>query len=174
MGCILETKKHLDFKVYPNQFKSPRLSSSVYLNSALWKRNMDPVRENKKIARQLCHQLLQDHVRHNTHGQKNKRRSLQNCTGQIPISDKVVKRQLTWIGHMLRREKEEPMRICGLYEPKRELGTAKKGRPTESYASYIAGLISKVEKLSKEEIEAKAQQRKDWRNLVIACTGSYS
>ena len=77
MGCILETKKHLDFKVYPNQFKSPRLSSSVYLNSALWKRNMDPVRENKKIARQLCHQLLQDHVRHKTHGQKNKRRSLQ-------------------------------------------------------------------------------------------------
>ena len=56
---------------------------------------------------------------------------------------------------MLRREKEEPIRIYGLYEPKRELGATKKGRPAESYASYIAGLISKVVKLSKEEIEAK-------------------
>ena len=96
------------------------------------------------------------------------------CTGQIPISDKVVKRQLTWIGHMLRREKEEPIRIYGLYEPKRELGTAKKGRPAESYANYFAGLISQVVKLSKEEIEGKAQTRKDWTDLVIACTGSYS
>ena len=83
------------------------------------------------------------------------------CAGQIPISDKVARRQLTWIGHMLRREKEESIRIYGLYEPKRELGTTKKWRPTESYAIYIAGLISKVVKLSKEEIEAKAQKRKD-------------
>ena len=75
---------------------------------------------------------------------------------------------------MLRREKEEPIRIYGLYEPKRELGTTKKGRPAESYASYIAGLINKVVKLSGEEIETKAQQRKDWRDFVIACTGSYS
>ena len=75
---------------------------------------------------------------------------------------------------MLGREKEEPIRIYELYEPKRELGTTKKGRPAESYASHIAGLINKVVKLSGEKIEAKAQQRKDWRDLVIACTGSYS
>ena len=37
---------------------------------------------------------------------------------------------------MLRREKEEPIRIYGLYEPKRELDTKKNGRPAESYASY--------------------------------------
>ena len=75
---------------------------------------------------------------------------------------------------MFQREKEEPIGIYGLYEPKRELGTTKKERPAESYASYIAVLISKVVKLSKEEIEAKAQKQKDWRDLVIACTGSYS
>ena len=51
------------------------------------------------------------------------------CTGQMPILDKVIIRQLTWIGHMLRREKKEPIRIYGLYEPKRELGTTKKRAP---------------------------------------------
>ena len=68
---------------------------------------------------------------------------------------------------MLRRDKEESIRIYGLYEPKRKLVTTKKGRPTESYVSYIDGLISKVVKLSK--IEAKAQQQKDWRDLVMYC-----
>ena len=62
--------------------------------------------------------------------------------------------------------------IYGLYEPIRELCRTKKGRPAESYANNIAGLISKVVKLSKEEIEAKSQQRKDWKDLVIACTTS--
>ena len=63
-------------------------------------------------------------------------------TGQIPISDKVIRRQLTLIGYMLRREKEEPICIYGLYEPKRELGTTKKGCPAENYASYITDLLS--------------------------------
>ena len=94
-------------------------------------------------------------------------------TGQIPLSDKVIRRQLTWIGHMLRRETDEPIRIYGLYEPKRELGTTKRGRPAESYASYIAGLISKAVKLSSKEIEAAAQCREKWKKLGIACTGSY-
>ena len=74
---------------------------------------------------------------------------------------------------MLRRETDEPIRIYGLYEPKRELGTTKRGRPAESYASYIAGLISKAVKLSSEEIEAAAQCREKWKKLVIACTCSY-
>ena len=49
-------------------------------------------------------------------------------TGQMPISDKEIIRQLKWIGHMLRREKEEPINI---YEPKRELDTTKKWRQAE-------------------------------------------
>ena len=47
---------------------------------------------------------------------------------------------------MLRREKGEPIRIYGLYEPKRVLGTTKKGRPAESYARckiVIGGYRSK-------------------------------
>ena len=51
-------------------------------------------------------------------------------TQQIPLSVKIVKRQLTWIGHILRREKEEPIRTYSLYEHKHELGKTRKGRPT--------------------------------------------
>ena len=86
-------------------------------------------------------------------------------TQQIPLSNKVLQRQLTWIGHMIRRDSDEPIRIYGLYEPKTEIGKTKRGRPAESYASYIAGLISKVVKLSSEEIEAAAQQRDQWKSL---------
>ena len=53
----------------------------------------------------------------------------------------------------------EPIRIYGLYEPKRELATTKRGRSAESYAKYIAGLISKSVKLSSEEKETAAQFR---------------
>ena len=94
-------------------------------------------------------------------------------THQMPLSSKVLQRQLTWIGHMLRREGEEPIRIYGLYEPDNELGKTKRGRPAESYANYIAGQISKAVKLSNVEIEAAAQRRDQWKKLVIACTGSY-
>ena len=75
---------------------------------------------------------------------------------------------------MLRREKEEPIRTYGLYEPKHELGKTRKGRPAESYTNYEAGLISKVVKMSSEEIEKVAQNRDEWRKLVVACTGPYS
>ena len=53
------------------------------------------------------------------------------------------------------------MNPYGRYEPKRELATTKRGRPTESYASYIAGLISKAVKLSSEEIETAAHSNDD-------------
>ena len=64
-----------------------------------------------------------------------------------------------WIGHMLRREKEEPIRTYGLYEPKHELRKTRKGRPAKVYTNYVAGLISKVVKLSSDEIETAAQSR---------------
>ena len=89
----------------------------------------------------------------------------------MPLSSKVLQRKLTWIGHILRREREEPIRIYGLYEPDSELGKTKRGRPAESYAKYIAGQINKAVKLSSAEIEAAAQRRDQWKNLVIVCTG---
>ena len=47
-------------------------------------------------------------------------------TQQIPLSNKVLQRQLTWIGHMIRRDSDEPIRIYGLYEPKTDIGKTKK------------------------------------------------
>ena len=69
---------------------------------------------------------------------------------------------------MLRREKEEPIRTYGLYEPKPGPGKTRKGRPAESYTNYVAGLISKVVKMSSEEIETAAQNRNEWKKLVPA------
>ena len=65
------------------------------------------------------------------------------------------------------------IRTYGLYEPKLELGKTRNGRPAESYTNYVAGLISKVVKMTSEEIETAAQNRDEWRKLVVACTGSY-
>ena len=61
---------------------------------------------------------------------------------------------------MLRLEKEEPIRTYGQYVAKHELGKTRKGRaaPTESYTSYITGLISKV-----VEMSSKKQQQKPRR-----------
>ena len=67
---------------------------------------------------------------------------------------------------MLRREGEEPIRICGLYKPDSEFGKTKMGRPAESYANYIAGQISKAVKLSNVAIEAAAQRLDQWEKLV--------
>ena len=51
MGFILETEKHLVFKVYHIAVKSSRFSGSVHLNFTVRERNVDPVRQNKKVAR---------------------------------------------------------------------------------------------------------------------------
>ena len=90
---------------------------------------------------------------------------------QVPISIKLAKRQLTWIGHMLRRHSGEPIRIYGLYEPSQQMGKSKQGRQTTSYAKYVAKLINKTTPPTVEEIEKAAQNRIEWKKLVIACTG---
>ncbi|CAF0980581.1 unnamed protein product [Brachionus calyciflorus] len=89
---------------------------------------------------------------------------------QVPISLKLAKRTLTWIGHMLRRPTDEPIKIYGLYEPSQQMGRSKLGRQTTSYAKYVAKLINKSTTLTVEEIERAAQNRTEWRKLVIACT----
>ena len=89
---------------------------------------------------------------------------------QIPISLKISKRQLTWVGHMLRRQTDEPIRSYSLYEPGQQMGKSKQGRPTTSYAKYVANLINKSTPPSVNEIERAAQNRTEWRKLVVACT----
>ena len=90
---------------------------------------------------------------------------------QTPLSNKLTKRQLAWVGHILRYDSNEPVRIYGLYEPSRQLcdkfGKVKAGKPKTSYVKYISGLISTKDiSLSAEEIERNAQDRNAWKIMI--------
>ena len=93
--------------------------------------------------------------------------------GQKPISKMIIKRQLTWVGHMLRRTQEEPIRKYALYEPSEILGKAKIGRPTTTYSKHIANIINSAVRLSPNEIERAAQDRESLKKLVLACTNRF-
>ena len=91
-------------------------------------------------------------------------------TNQLPLSDKIKRRQLTWVGHILRRHIEEPVRKYALYQPSEQLGSSKRGRKATDFTTYIADIINTSTHLTAQEIEGAAQQRDSWRKLVIACT----
>ena len=50
------------------------------------------------------------------------------------------------------------------------MGKTKPGRQSISYAKYVANLINKNTTLSVEEIKRAAQNRIEWKKLVITCT----
>ena len=91
-----------------------------------------------------------------------------------PLTDSIIKRQLTWVGHMLRRNTTKPIRRFALYESSDRLGTSKLGCPTTSYAQYIANIICPTVRLSAQEIEQKAQGRDAWRKLVLDRSNAYT
>ena len=55
---------------------------------------------------------------------------LDNIYAQVnrrPLIYTINKRQLGWLGHTLRRDKDEPTTILALYEPAVKHGQAKRG-----------------------------------------------
>jgi hypothetical protein len=79
--------------------------------------------------------------------------------GRKPLVHEIQKRQLTWVGHVLRRNKGEPMRIFALFNPAQ--GKTKRGRPETSHLQYITMLLetSGMEARTITEVEALAQYR---------------
>ena len=71
---------------------------------------------------------------------------------QEPLSVKVARRQLTWVGHMMRRNDESPIKTYGLYEPSIQMGKKIRGKPKLSYRKYIAQLLNPDIDLSAIEI----------------------
>ena len=59
--------------------------------------------------------------------------------GRRPLINSVRRRQLGWLGHVLRRDEREPARIFALYTP--EHGKAKQGKPPNIYLKQIASLL---------------------------------
>ena len=87
--------------------------------------------------------------------------------GQLPLSETAQYRQLSWVGHALRREESLPSRIFALYTPTH--GHAKKGRAKMSYLAYIAKLLNRrgmPEWITETEIVELVQDRKRWDSIL--------
>ena len=91
-----------------------------------------------------------------------------------PLTVDYIRRQLTWVGHMLRRDINDPIRKYALYHPEAKIGTARRGRPTPSFINYIAGLMSDSVRLTATEIEKAAQDHDKWKSIVLACSKAAS
>ena len=92
--------------------------------------------------------------------------------GQKSLSSDITMRQLTWVGHMLRRDLTEPIRKYALYHPEEQLGTTKRGRPFLSFINHVADKINNQLRLNASEIEKAAQKRLEWKKLVLACSNA--
>ena len=134
----METEKQLVFKIYPIQtkigiFQVACISILLY-GSETWILS-EKIRKSLVSFATNCYRIMLS-IKHTD---KITNDEIYRRTQQIPLSNKVLQRQLILIGHMLRRYSEEPIRIYGLYEPKAELGKIKKD------VSYNAGLIRKIQ-----------------------------
>ena len=57
------------------------------------------------------------------------KKTIYETVEQEPLSVKVARRQLTWVGHMMRRNDESPIQTYGLYEPSIQMGKNIRGKP---------------------------------------------
>ena len=87
-----------------------------------------------------------------------------------PLVDLMRQRQLSWVGHALRRNEHEPAKMFALYEPEAGLGTSKRGRKTTSYFNYICGLMFPARsEVVLSELVSLACSRDLWRKRVAVC-----
>ena len=92
-------------------------------------------------------------------------------TNTVPLVHLVRHRQLKFLGHNLRMSKEEPTRRYALYIP--IIGKRRPGRPRTSYLHYVKRLLGDNEEaMQEQQIVAFADDRRAWRNLVVACSAA--
>lgn len=89
---------------------------------------------------------------------------------QKSVVEKLRKRQLSWVGHALRRNASDPARVFCLYEPEVNHGSIKRGRKSTTFFKYISGLLFPKEvEVTKSEIESLAVDRRLWKKHVAEC-----
>ena len=95
---------------------------------------------------------------------------LDNIYAQVnrrPLIYTINKRQLGWLGHTLRRDKDEPTTILALYEPAVKHGQAKRGPKKLTYTSQISKLITGAKsEMTSKDITAMAKDRQLWRKKI--------
>ena len=86
------------------------------------------------------------------------------------LTTTIQRRQLRYVGHCLRKNKDELINQCVLYYPKPSHGKTKPGRPPMAYPDYIGKLINNDTPPSVDEIRKAASDRSEWkRKIVDAC-----
>ena len=94
-----------------------------------------------------------------------------SMTNTVPLIHLVRHRQLKFLGHILRVSKEEPARRYALYIP--TIGKRRPGRPRTSYLNYVQRLLGDNEgAMQEQQIAAFADDRRAWRNPVVACSAA--
>jgi len=85
-----------------------------------------------------------------------------------PLINLARKRQLQFLGHILRMPEPEPSRRYALYIPSH--GKRRPGRQKTTYLAYIQKMFGDTENmLDKDAIIETAMDRLRWRNFVVAC-----
>ena len=94
-----------------------------------------------------------------------------SMTNTVPLIHLVRHRQLKFLGHILRMSKEEPATRYAIYIP--TFGKRRPGRPRTSYLNYVQRLLGDNEgAMQEQQIAAFADDRRAWRNLVVACSAA--
>ena len=87
--------------------------------------------------------------------------------GITPLVHQIQRRQLKYVGHCLRKDKNELINKYVLYKAEDRLGKLGKGRARLMYAEYIGELINDESPPSIDDIREAAKDRKEWRKKVV-------
>ena len=89
---------------------------------------------------------------------------------QKSVVEKLRRRQLSWVGHALRRTDKDPAKTFLFYEPDTNHGVVKRGRKTTTYFKYISGLLFPTnDGVTRAEILNLASDRTLWKKHVADC-----
>ena len=81
----------------------------------------------------------------------------------------VRKRQLGWLGHVLRRNDDEPAKIFALYQPDERHGKRKVGRPPVNFNQLLANTLGVPIELAKTAYIANITNNKEqWSKITAA------
>ena len=96
--------------------------------------------------------------------------TISQITGVKKISDEIRRRRWNWIGHVLRKERNDYCMVAMEWQPE---GKRKVGRPKTTWRRTV-GKESRQERWSSwSEVRGAAQDRASWRETVTALCASW-
>ena len=88
---------------------------------------------------------------------------LQKC-GSLPMSQTIMKRRWTWIGHVLRQDEESLAKTALYWTPE---GKRRRGRPKTTWRRTVEAEMRNGGK-TWGQLSRLAEDRSEWRNFVAA------